>query len=106
MKRGALILVIVSLFAWAPALAQNSVGGAAKRTVIGGPVKPASPVLPGPKVGTPPVPPTPPPVSRASLAPVSPVTPPRVSTAFRHPPAHLKCRAGACMAKGRSHAVH
>jgi hypothetical protein len=73
-----------------PAFAQSAVGGPKKQTPVGGAAKQNSPVVPVNKAaavvpvskGTAAVP-----VSKAAAAPVS-------------PPAHLKCAAGACAAKG------
>ncbi len=75
MKSGVIGLVLVALCGGADALAQNAVGGAHKPTVLGGPVKPSSPVLPAAKVGAMPVAAT---------------------------PAATKCPSGHC-AKGSSH---
>ena len=74
MKSGVIGLVLVALCG-ADALAQNAVGGAHKPTVLGGPVKPSSPVLPAAKAGAMPVAATPP----------------------------AKCPAGQCPAKGSAH---
>jgi hypothetical protein len=72
-----------------PAFAQNSVGGPTKRTVIGGPVKQTSPVLPPNKGGS-------------ILVSQGPASPRPISSppAPPPPPSHVKCTIGPCLVKG------
>jgi hypothetical protein len=83
-------LVIVTIFAVLggvfdhPAFAQNSVGGPTRRTVVGGPVKQTSPVLPPNKGGS---------IAVSGSAPPRPVSPPPAPP----PPSHVKCTVGPCL---------
>jgi len=95
--RAVILVMLLGLSASAPAIAQNAIGGPAKRGALGGAARQSSPVIPASKVGSTPVAAP----SKVGSTPVHPPT--KVGSIPVTPPSQVKCQAPPCIAKESHH---